>query len=274
MGSYVTHHGDTPGALAQRFLGDSRRWRELWPGDPTKMPTGFTIHIPQGSSGKNQVGSPAATGPSGTQAPSTAQNKAFADLPGPERAQIQAITSEFMGFLGYPQNINENMLMVLLMQQGLQNNPDQAFQYLFGQITTDLQKAAPWAQFGLDEATYMNTRGKLIAAWSDLTGVAMPDDVMHQAMAGHWSEQQLEQFARTDKGLAATQPWIAQGQSHLQVQEAYIASYGHAPQDDAVLAAWFKFSQSARQIGSSTARQTQLTQVGAPAGHPKDTEVR
>lgn len=273
MGSYTTKHGDTPGQLAQRFLGDSRRWKELWPGDPRKMPTGFTIHIPQGPQGKPPVGS-APSGPAGTQKPSADQNKAFANLPGPEQAQIQAITAEFMGFLGYPANINENMLMVLLMQQGLQNNPDAAFQYLYGQITPELQKSAPWAQFGLDEATYMNTRGKLIAAWTDLTGGVMPDNVMQQAMASHWSEQQLEQFARSDPTLTASQPWIVQGQSHLQVQEAFIASYGHAPQDDAVLAAWFKFSQSAKQIGASSARQTQLAQAGVAAGHGKDTEVR
>jgi len=273
VGSYMTRSGDTPGQLAQRFLGDFRRWPELWPGDPHQMPTGFTVHIPQGSSAKNQIGT-TVTGPAGMQTSTAAQNKAFANLPGPERAQIQAITAEFVGFLGYPQTINENMLMVLLMQQGLQNQPEQAFSYLFGQIPADLQKAAPWSQFGLDEMTYMNTRGKLIAAWTDLTGAAISDEVMRQAIAGHWSEQQLETFARSDPRLADAQPWLAQGQSHLQVQEAYIASYGHAPQDDAVLAGWFRFSQERRFLGSSAVSPIRPAQTAAGALPTRDTEVR
>lgn len=271
MGTYTTHHGDTPGQLAQRFLGDSRRWKELWPGDPTKMPTGFTIHIPQGPNAQHPVG---ASGPAGTQTPTAAQNKAFADLPGPERAQIAAVTSEFMQFLGYPSNVNENMLMILIQQAGLQNNPDKAFQLLYDSITPELQKAAPWARFGLDEVTYMNTRGKLIAAWNDLTGGVIDDNVMAQAIANHWSETQLEQYARSQPDLMEKDPWIAAGQSHVQVQEAFIASYGHAPQDDAVLAAWFKFSTASKGIGSSSSQKTQPSQTGPGVSHAKDTEVR
>jgi hypothetical protein len=58
----------------------------------------------------------------------------------------------------------------------------------------------------------------------------------------------------------------------VQVQEAFIASYGHAPQDDAVLAAWFKFSTASKGIGSS---QGQKTAAGTQnQAHQKDTEVR
>jgi len=42
----TVQRGQTPGGLAQAYLGDWSRWREIWPGNPRQMPTGATLKIP------------------------------------------------------------------------------------------------------------------------------------------------------------------------------------------------------------------------------------
>lgn len=48
--SYTVKRGDTPSQIAQAQLGDASRWRELWQGDPRKMPVGAVLKIPTPSS--------------------------------------------------------------------------------------------------------------------------------------------------------------------------------------------------------------------------------
>ena len=45
---YVVRRGDNLWDLAQRFLGDGRRWHELkgYTGDPRRMPIGTVIRLP------------------------------------------------------------------------------------------------------------------------------------------------------------------------------------------------------------------------------------
>lgn len=45
-GSYVVRKGETPGQIAQKTLGDWRRWKEIYSGDPRKMQIGATLNIP------------------------------------------------------------------------------------------------------------------------------------------------------------------------------------------------------------------------------------
>ena len=42
----TVQRGQTPGGLAQAYLGNWQRWREIWPGNPRQMPTGATLKIP------------------------------------------------------------------------------------------------------------------------------------------------------------------------------------------------------------------------------------
>lgn len=45
-GTYTVSRGETPGGIAQKMLGDWNRWREIWSGNPRKMPTGAQLKIP------------------------------------------------------------------------------------------------------------------------------------------------------------------------------------------------------------------------------------
>jgi LysM repeat protein len=44
---YTVKAGDTPGAIAQQYLGDWNRWKELWQGDPRRLPIGAVLKVPQ-----------------------------------------------------------------------------------------------------------------------------------------------------------------------------------------------------------------------------------
>lgn len=43
---YIVQPGDTPGAIAQKYLGSASRWREFYQGDPTKLQIGAVLNIP------------------------------------------------------------------------------------------------------------------------------------------------------------------------------------------------------------------------------------
>lgn len=43
---HTVRKGETPGGIAQKYLGDWRRWQELYKGDPYKMQIGLKIPVP------------------------------------------------------------------------------------------------------------------------------------------------------------------------------------------------------------------------------------
>lgn len=44
--SYTVKRGDTPSGIAQKLLGNANAWKQVWTGDPRKMPAGITIKVP------------------------------------------------------------------------------------------------------------------------------------------------------------------------------------------------------------------------------------
>lgn len=57
--TYTVKAGDTPGQIAQQYLGDWNRWKEVWSGDPRKMPVGVQVNIPRPSSPSYSAPQPA-----------------------------------------------------------------------------------------------------------------------------------------------------------------------------------------------------------------------
>lgn len=55
--------------------------------------------------------------------------------------------------------------------------------------------------------------------------------------------------ARSDPATLESNPWLAVGERHLDVEQAFVADYGHAPQDDDVLKGWWQFRREARTVG-------------------------
>jgi hypothetical protein len=188
-------------------------------------------------------------------------------------SEISAVLELFQFATGYVWNANQvDQAEQALAQSGLYSQGDKAFASLFGRLSADQQKTMPWAEFGLGETDYLDKAGKAKANWYDLTGQDMPHDVLSQYISNNWTQAQLQQFAQKDPTLTVQQPWLLSGQSFLQTSEAFINAYGHAPADPSTLSGWFRFRQSAQQIGTGRPTTQQLTQQAQV--RQRDVEVR
>jgi hypothetical protein len=200
----------------------------------------------------------------------------FAGLSGGEQTEVSTLVNEFLSLVGFPPGLDPFKLDWLLAQSGLFTDAMAAMNFLFGQLTPDQQQANPWAKYGLDAVSYHQKTGSLQAQWYDLTGMDMPADMLAQALSGNWSFQQLQQAA--EKQAASTyahglDPWLAEGQTFFAAQESYIGSYGHAPTDHAMLAAWWRFRSGAQHtIGRAPAGQMGMTAQAEQRS--RDSEVR
>lgn len=197
---------------------------------------------------------------------------AFAGLQGGEQTEVATLVNEFWSLIGFPEWFDAHKMDWLLAQSGLYTDAMAAMNFLFGQLSSDQQQKAPWAQVGMDALSYHQRVGGLKSQWYDLTGQDMPQDVLMQALQGNWTAQQLMQNAERSTGLTSLEPWLAEGQTFQTAQESYIASYGHAPADSATLGGWWRFRSGARQIGAGRPAQEQL----APQAEQrlKDVEIR
>jgi len=110
--------------------------------------------------------------------------------------------------------------------------------------------------------------------------------LLENAMKHGWTQQQIMDTLQSGSftslegqkvdltGVTAAEPWLLAGQSYQQQAQQFHTIYGAAPVDTAQLAGWFRFNQSAAQIGPWYARQA-MTQ--APSKLPTanvQTEVR
>jgi hypothetical protein len=216
------------------------------------------------------TGSPAPGGTSG--APPGGYAAGFAGLSGGEQTEVATLVNEFLSLVGFPEGVDAFKLDWLLAQSGLFTDAMQAMNFLFGQLSSDQQQKAPWAQVGMDAVSYHQRVGGLKSQWYDLTGQDMPQDMLLQALQGNWTAQQLMQNAERSTSLTSLEPWLAEGQTFQTAQESYIASYGHAPADSATLGGWWRFKTGARQIGAGRPATQQLGQQAEQRLH--DVEIR
>jgi hypothetical protein len=147
--------------------------------------------------------------------------------------------------------------------------PLDAFQWLYdNKLSADQQKANQWAQFGMDKDSYDTIATKMNATFFDWTGDQLSADKsaakntgMWQAIRESWTPDQIRNFAiygnasGSGQMLASAQfnsdmPWLSAGQTYSQTLQQFQSFEEHAPTDKATLAAFWRFGQSAKQLGS------------------------
>lgn len=211
----------------------------------------------------------------------------FADYPGPAVDQANQIVQQFLGLLGFPVGVNANTLALILLRVGLQANQQASFQQLFNNMADDVKWSHPWAEFGLDNATYHNRKDSYDAMFESLIGqtpygsevdlarIGSRTDLQElyrQAFQGNWSQSQLMAHLQQDAsfaGLRDAQPWLMAGQGEQQVQQQFASLYGSAPVDTKALAGWFRFNQGAQQLNRAG---REAIMVAAP--QPSTSEAR
>lgn len=247
---------------------------------------------PQGGGGGGGGGTPGPTRTRGVTHTSPAPG-IFDDYSGPQVDAAKTIIKQEMTLLGFPQGIDTEQMALDILKNGLENQPQTAYEHMWNSafLTDDMRKASPWARFGMDADTFhMNLTaahdiiqtltgmdvsvGDMLGPKTDpLTGKVIPSATdpmsafLQAAIKGNLSQAQLLQDLQSGSftdpsgqkvdltGVTAAEPWLMSGQTYQQQAQQFRTIYGAAPVDTAQLAGWFRFNQTAAQIGPWYARQ-------------------
>lgn len=223
---------------------------------------------------KNYSTGPARRGkPSATPAPAAAAPDPWAGVPGAVRDQSNAITDKFLAVLGYPGGVDATKLAQDLAKSGtnITGSPFMAYEWLYSHSSAmdDRRRSeAPWAEFGMDRDSYVQTTSKLNSVMASWTGSALSADLVKQAIQGSWTPDQIKNVATygnaegtgpmlADAQLTGADPWIGQGQTYTQTLQGFQSFEGQHPTDKATLGAWFRFGVSARTLGHDSGGSAQ-----------------
>ena len=190
--------------------------------------------------------------------------------------QATQIVIQFLSIMGYPAGLDATKLAIALLQNNLELSPEQAYNWLFTQLSPTLQKANPNAEFGMTKDAYTTTFNALVDAYSTLTGATdVPPDVLRMAIDQQWTQAELTEFLRNDSRYSnpAQLPWLQQGMTFRDVRNQFYQTYGHNPTDPTQLASWFNFRVGAQQVGGGQVASQQASQ--GPVRNPlSQSEIR
>jgi hypothetical protein len=170
--------------------------------------------------------------------------------------QATAIAEQFLSLMGYPTSVDAIDLVHQLLQAGLEYSAEQAYNWLFTQMSSDLQKAHPNAEFGMTFDTYVQQLNALKDQWSNFTGSEdIPPDVLRMAIDQGWTQQEMLDFLQKDKRYnnPAAMPWLHQGMGYRDVKNQFFQIYGKNPINPDQLASWWSFREGSQSIQGGAA---------------------
>jgi hypothetical protein len=192
------------------------------------------------------------------------------------RDQALSIVEQFLQIMGWPAGIDERGLELGILQSGTYLSPEQAYNWLFTQLSPELQKANPNAEFGMTFDAYVTSTNAFKDAYENLTGTSdIPPDVLRMAIDQQWTQAELTRFLQNDKRWSdpSQLPWLHQGVTYRDVKNQFFAAFGKNPVDVKQLSSWYGFRLEAQQVGSQQVA-TQQSGTGPVRGLPSQSEVR
>lgn len=181
--------------------------------------------------------------------------------PGAHDQAVQ-LADTFGATLGWPDGWDVNKWALALAKSGVNvSSAFDAYEWLFNNaISADQRQASPWARFGMTKDAYnskVQAMNSVMATW---TGSSLSPDDLANAIKNSWTPTEIQNFATfgnpegTGPMLAQAQmsgsmPWLGLGQTYQQTLQGFQSFEDHAPDSTATLAAWFRFGQSAKQLG-------------------------
>ena len=190
--------------------------------------------------------------------------------------QANTMLTQFASSLGYPQWLNDNLVLESILSWGFEARGEAAFAELFKNfVPADQQAAYPGAKFGMAFDDYNQAKDALDSQWQTHTGMdSAPQELLDMAIGHRWSSTQVQQYA--EQHFQADQPWLGAGQTFQQAKQSYVGIYGSAPPDAKTLAAWYTFGQQMKHVGGGGEAVRQPTQAPSqPTPRPgSESEVR
>jgi hypothetical protein len=208
---YVVRRGDNLWDLAQRFLGDGRRWHELkgYTGDPRRMPIGTVIRLPSESS---PPANPPTSAGAGGPPPLSWDN-----FPAEYKNQLMAMEHEYEAANGFRVPVSDQQLLQMA-QNGITSMFDFA-QGMWAGAAANLKEAMPGMQFGLDHDTFTAAIQQLGDYYQQTTGQVAPADLLASALQSGKGKADMQAFQtqlKTDEKMKAAFPWIKYGMNFEQ----------------------------------------------------------
>ncbi len=105
-------------------------------------------------------------------------------------AEAEQIVNDFGGFIGWPTWFDANAFVKRLLEQGIQADTQNGYQYLWSLMSKDAQKANPNAFFGLTRQQYTEKLNTLADQFLNYTGMAideLPPEIRNQALRHNWT---------------------------------------------------------------------------------------
>lgn len=230
----------------------------------------------------------------------------FENYPGPRVDAAKTIIKQYMSLLGWPQSVDTEQMALDLLQNNLENKPQESFEHFWQSkfLTDDMRKASPWARFGKDADTFHQDLASMQDLIHRTTGIGVqldpglvasadsktPDamsQLLQNALKFGWGQQQIMDtfqagsFTNNLTGdkvdltqITSAQPWLLSGQTYQQQAQQFHTIYGAAPVDTDQLAGWYRFNQSAAQMGPWYAKQAVISSPGKMPTAVGQTEVR
>jgi hypothetical protein len=166
-------------------------------------------------------------------------------------AEAEQEANDFAGWLGWPSWFDYNAQVKSLLQAGLNADANQAYEFLWTQLSKTQQKDNQNAYFGLTKQQYTEKLNQLTDMYQMYTGdTAVPDALRNKALRENWTQSELQAALEKDPTVGATAPWIAAGQTFRDVSSQFASQYGMAAKDKTQLGSWWKFRSGAQSVGT------------------------
>jgi hypothetical protein len=248
--SYVVKSGDTIGWIAMMVFNLSfNGWHDLtvqggWDGVPEHLRPGMVVFGPSEKAGK----------PSAPPTPADPfTGAAWTDIPQEYRNQLEDLEHQFQQLSGFRVPISHDQMLAMA-----QANVLTLFdfgQYVYGQMSQDLQQNMPWARYGLSADQFNAAINDYGTVFQDLTGAAPTPDQLAQALQKRYTGAEWRTKLMQDANMLKTYGWLKFGLSYAQFQQSkqtMVLGLGFTPTDQQAILQ-LQYSQRASDSAAAAA---------------------
>jgi hypothetical protein len=226
------------------MLGNGSLWHELtvqggWDGNPAHLRPGMVIFGPSEKSGK-----PSAP-------PDPFNSKTWTDIPQEYRNQLEDLEHQFQQLTGFRVPVSHDEMVAMAQANVL--SLYEFGQYVYSQMSQDLQQNMPWAKYGLGADQFNAAINDYGSIYKDLTGQDPSPDQLAQALQKRYTGSELRTQLMQDANMLKTYGWLKYGMTYTQFQQnkqSMVMGLGYMPTDQQAV---LQLQDSQKAVDSASA---------------------